>query len=84
MGIDKKENQFGMISFLWYENSPKVTKKSQNVLKVLPKTVLFRNLVLIFILEKPSYLENRVVGEQCKQRSACSRSVAAKEGLKYH
>ena len=61
--IDKKENQFGMISFLWYENSQKVTKKSQNLLKVLPKTVLFRHIALIFSLKKPCYLENRVVRE---------------------
>ena len=60
-----------MISFLWYENSQKVTKKSQNLLKVLPKTVLFRNIALIFSLEKPCYLENRVVREPCKRRSAC-------------
>ena len=60
-----------MISFLWYENSQKVTKKSQNLLKVLPKTVLFRSIALIFSFEKPCYLENRVVREPCKQRSAC-------------
>ena len=61
-----------MISFLWYENSQKVTKKSQNLLKVLPKTVLFRNIALIFSLEKPCYLENRVVREPCKRRSVCT------------
>ena len=61
-----------MISFLWYENSQKVTKKSQNLLKVLPKTVLFRNIALIFSLEKPCYLENHVVREPCKRRSACT------------
>ena len=62
-----------MISFLWYENSQKVTKKSQNLLKVLPKTVLFRNIALIFSLEKPCYLENRVVREPCKRRSASQK-----------
>ena len=66
-----------MISFLWYENSQKVTKKSQNLLKVLPKTVLFRNTALIFSLEKPCYLENRVVREPCKRRSACIRWLGA-------
>ena len=60
-----------MISFLWYENSQKVTKKSQNLLKVLPKTVLFRNIALIFSLEKQCYLENRDVREPCKKRTAC-------------
>ena len=60
-----------MISFLWYENSQKVTKKSQNLFKVLPKTVLFRSIALIFSFEKPCYLENRVVREPCKRRSAC-------------
>ena len=44
-----------MISFLWYENLQKVTKKSQNLLKVLPKTVLFRNIALIFSLEKVAH-----------------------------
>ena len=44
-------------------------KKSQNLLKVLPKTVLFRNIALISSLEKQCYLENRVVREPCKRRS---------------
>ena len=48
-------------------------KKSQNLLKVLPKTVLCRNIALIFSLEKLCYLENRVVREPCKRRSACKR-----------
>ena len=64
VGIDKKENQFGMISFLWYENSQKVTKRSQNLLEVLPKTVLFRKIALIF--SKTVSLENCVVKEPCK------------------
>ena len=64
-----------MISFLLYESSQNVTKKSQNLLKVLPKTVLFRNIALIFSLEKPCYLENRVVREPCKRRSACIKEV---------
>ena len=51
----------------------KLQKKSQNLLKVLPKTVLFRNIALISSLEKPCYLENRVVRELCKRRSACTR-----------
>jgi len=50
----------------------KLQKKSQTLLKVLPKTVLFRNIALIFSLEKPCYLENRVVREPCKRRSACT------------
>jgi len=64
----------------------KIYKKSQNLLKVLPKTVLFRNIALIFNLEKPCYLENRVVREPCKQRSACicsaidSASVFSSQG----
>ena len=49
----------------------KLQKKSQNLLKVLPKTVPFRNIALIFSLKKPCYLENRVVREPCKRRSAC-------------
>ena len=45
----------------------KLQKKSQNLLKVFPKTVLFRSIALIFSLEKPCYLEtvlleNRVSG----------------------
>ena len=40
-------------------------------MKILTKTVLFRNIALIFSLEKPCYLENRVVREPCKRRSAC-------------
>ena len=31
-------------------------------MKILTKTVLFRNIALIFSLEKPCYLENRVSG----------------------
>ena len=48
---------------IWNEFVPliqkftKIYKKSQNLLKVLPKTVLFRNIALIF------NLENRVVRE---------------------
>ena len=76
MGIDKKENQFGN-NLEWFHSfdmkiHKKFQKKSQNLLKVLPKTVLFRNIALIFSLEKPCYLENRVVREPCKQRSACT------------
>jgi hypothetical protein len=33
--------------------------------------MLFRNIALIFSLEKLCYLENRVVREPCKRRSAC-------------
>ena len=75
MGIDKKENQFGNNLELFHsfqcENLQKVAKKSQNLLKVLPKTVLFRNIALVFSLENLRYLENRVVREPCKRRSAC-------------
>ena len=49
----------------------KIDKNSQNFIKIWPKTVLFRNIALIFSLEKPCYLENRVVREPCKRRSAC-------------
>ena len=61
-----------MISFLWYENSQKVTKKSQNLLKVLPKTVLFRNIALIFSLEKTMLFRKPCCWEPCKRRSACT------------
>jgi hypothetical protein len=37
---------------------------------------LFRNIVLIFSLEKPCYLENRVVREPCKVRTAYIRKFA--------
>ena len=47
----------------------KLQKKSQNLLKVLPKTVLFRNIAPIFSLEKLCYLESRVVREPCKQKT---------------
>ena len=75
VGIDKEENQFGN-NLEWFHSfdmkiHKKLQKKSQNLLKVLPKTVLFRNIALIFSLEKPCYLENRVVREPCKRRSAC-------------
>ena len=50
----------------------KIDKNSQSLIKIWPKTVLFRNIALIFSLEKPCYLENRVVREPCKQRSACT------------
>ena len=33
--------------------------------------MLFRIIALIFSLEKPCYLENHVVREPCKRRSAC-------------
>ena len=77
VGIDKKENQFGN-NLEWFHSfdmkiHKKLQKKSQNLLKVLPKTVLFRNIALIFSFEKPCYLENRVVREPCKQRTACIR-----------
>ena len=76
VGIDKKENQFGN-NLEWFHSfdmkiHKKLPKKSQNLLKVLPKTVLFRNIALIFSSEKPCYLENRVVREPCKRRSACT------------
>ena len=35
--------------------------------------MLFRNIALIFSLEKPCYLENSVVKEPCKRRTACIR-----------
>ena len=63
---------------IWNEFVPliqkftKIYKKSQNLLKVLPETVLFRSIALIFSLEKQCYLEKRVVREPCKRRSACT------------
>ena len=39
--------------------------------------MLFRNIALIFSLERPCYLENRVVREPCKRRSACTLILAA-------
>ena len=52
-----------------------IDKNSQNFTKIWPKTVLFRNIGLIFSLEKLCYLENRVVREPCKQRNACTYIV---------
>ena len=51
-----------MILFLGYENSRNL-QKNQKIyqVKVLPKTVLFRNIALIFSL-----------GEPCKRKSACT------------
>ena len=49
----------------------KIWQKPQNFMEIWPKTVLFRGIARIFTLEKPCYLENRVVREPCKQRSAC-------------
>ena len=63
-----------MISFLWFENSQKFTKKHKSI-KILPKTVLVRNIALIFNLEKLRYLEKRVVREPCKRRSACNALI---------
>ena len=66
VGIDKEENQSGNNLELFHSFDIKIhknlQKKTQNLLKVLPKTVLFRNIALIFSLEKPCYLENRVSG----------------------
>ena len=59
----------------------KIHKKSQNLLKVLQKTVLFKNIALIFNLEKPCYLENRVVREPCKRRSACISNLGLIEEI---
>ena len=67
-----------MISFLWYENSQKVTRTSQNLLKVLPKTVLFRSIMRFWAYKKPHYLENHVVREPCKRSSACTRVLLLK------
>ena len=52
VGIDKKQNQFGkfLVWFLSWHNP-------QNFIKIWPKTVLFRNIALIFSLENPYYLE---------------------------
>jgi hypothetical protein len=41
--------------------------------------VLFRNIALIFSLENPCYLENRVVREPGKQRTACTTLESAIE-----
>ena len=46
--------------------------KSRKILwNLTKKAVLFRIIVLIFSLEKPRYLENCVVREPCKWRTAC-------------
>ena len=50
----------------------KIDKSPQSFIKIWPKTVLFRNIALIFSLEKPCYLENRVVRGSCKRRTACT------------
>ena len=63
----------GIISFFWYQKLTKIDKNSQNFMKIWLKTVLFRNIALICSLEKQCYLENRVVREPCKRRTACSR-----------
>ena len=65
VGIEKK-NQFFLAS-IW-----KMTKNPQNVMKIWAQTVLFRDIARIFNLQKPCYLENRVVREPCKWRSACT------------
>ena len=49
-----------------------IMKFSEFFEKIGQKTVLFRKIARIFSLEKPCYLENRVVREPCKRRSACS------------
>ena len=58
------ENSFNMEILQKPLNSMKFLTKN------LPKTVLFRGIVLIFSLEKLCFLENRVVRELCKQRTA--------------
>ena len=46
--------------------------ENQNILwKFNQKTKLFRKIGRIFSLEKPCYLENRVVRDPCKRRTAC-------------
>ena len=39
------------------------------------KNVLFRSITRFWALKKPCYLENRVVREPCKWRSACTHFV---------
>ena len=72
VGINKKQNQYGkcLEQFISFDikNWQKLTKSH----KIWPKTVLFRNIALIFSLEKPVYLENLIVREQCKRRTACT------------
>ena len=79
VGINKKENQFGnnleWFHFFDMKIHKMLQKKSQNLLKVLPKTVLSRNIALISSLEKQCYLENRVVREPCKRRNACKTFI---------
>ena len=69
--LDKKVNPFGNDFHSFDMKIHKIYKKSQNLLKVLPNTVLFRNIALIFNSVKPCYLENQVVREPCKRWSAC-------------
>ena len=57
-----------------WQKLTKIDKNSQNFIKIWPKIVLFRNIALIFSLEKPCYLENCVVREPCKRRSAVTGS----------
>jgi len=74
VGIDKKQNQFGKFLERAFSFDIKIDKNwqnPQNFIKIWPKTVLFRNITLISSLEKPCYLENSVVSEPCKRRTAC-------------
>ena len=84
VGIDKKENPFRNNLEWFHSFDMKMYKKSQNLLKVWPKIVLFRNIVLIFNLEKPWYLENRVVREPCKRRSACTMDLSISRQMFVH
>ena len=46
------------------------------------KTVLFRSIALIFSFVKPCYLENCVVREPCKRRTAC-RKFKIRENMRW-
>ena len=70
VGIDKDKINFENFWNNFFPLILKIDKNSQNFIKIWPKTVLFRNIALIFSSEKPCYLENRVVREPC--RTACT------------
>ena len=60
------KNYFKLIS----ELKVKIWQKLQNFIEIWPKTVLFRKIERNVSSEKPCYLENRVVRETCKGRTA--------------
>ena len=80
--LDKKVNPFGNDFHSFDMKIHKIYKKSQNLLKVLTKSVLFRNIALIFNSKKV-LLENSVKGG-VPQGIVKPTVFGAQQSLKHH